>query len=111
MIARDDNWGRNNFTNLTDPVDGKAGRLVQTGVVINDGGFLGLERLNNDLTIAVDPRDSNNVYLAWADNAGPNYTLRVRRSLNRGMDWSSDLLTVENATMAGLAITAWVWLA
>ena len=73
-------------------------------MVINDGGFLGQERLNNDLAMAVDPGNSDIVYVAWADNAGPNYTLRVRRSLNRGVDWSGDLLTVDNATMTSMAI-------
>ena len=106
VVARDDNWGQGSpaFSDLKDPGDKKAGRLVQTGVVIDDGGILGQERLNNDLAIAVDPTNSDVVYLAWADNAGANYTLRVRRSLNRGVDWSGDLLTVDNATMACLAI-------
>jgi hypothetical protein len=104
VVARDDNWGANNFTDLNDPSDGKAGRIVATGVVVNDGGFLGGERLNNDFNIAVDLNDSDIIYIVWCDNSGPNYTLRVRRSLNRGVDWSGDLITVDNATLACLAI-------
>jgi hypothetical protein len=106
IVARDDDWasGGSPFTALTDPSDNKPGRKVATGVVINDGGVIGQERLNNDLAIAVDPTNSNVVYIAWADNAGANYTIRVRRSLNRGVDWSGDLLTVDNATMACLSI-------
>jgi hypothetical protein len=106
IVARDDNWASGNspFTALTDPSDNKPGRKVATGVVINDGGFIGQERLNNDLAIAVDPTNSDVVWVAWADNAGANYTIRVRRSLNRGVDWSGDLLTVGNATMACLSI-------
>ena len=46
------------------------------------------------------------MYVAWADNTGPNYTVRVRRSVNRGVDWSGDLLTADNATMACLAINS-----
>ncbi len=108
VVARDDNWasGGSPFTSLTDPSDSKPGRKVATGVVINDGGFIGQERLNNDLAIAVDPTNSDVVYIAWADNAGANYTIRVRRSVNRGVDWSGDLLTVSNATMAGLSINS-----
>jgi len=108
VVVRDDNWGKgaSPFTNLTDPSDNLSGRIVATGVVINDGGIMGQERLNNDLTIAVDPTDSGTVYVAWADNAGPNYTIRVRRSTNRGADWSGDLITIDNATMAGLAINS-----
>jgi len=67
---------------------------------------MGQERLNNDLAIAVDPSNSDIVYVAWADNSEKSYTLRVRRSTNRGVDWSGDLLTVPNATMAGLAINS-----
>ena len=106
IVARDDNWASGNspFTALTDPSDNKPGRKVAAGVVINDGGFIGQERLNNDLAIAVDPTNSDVVYVAWADNAGPDYTIRVRRSVNRGVDWSGDLLTVGNATMACLSI-------
>jgi hypothetical protein len=108
IVARDDNWasGSSPFTALTDPSDSKPGRKVATGVVINDGGFIGQERLNNDLAIAVDPTNSDVVYVAWADNAGANYTIRVRRSVNRGIDWSGDLLTADNATMACLSINS-----
>jgi hypothetical protein len=108
VVVRDDNWGSaaQPFTALTDLSDSQPGRLVATGIVINDGGTLGQERLNNDLAIAVDQSDSDVVYVAWADNADHSYTIRVRRSLNRGVDWSGDLLTVPNATMASLAINS-----
>jgi hypothetical protein len=108
VVARDDSWGgsASPFTDLTDPNDGLPGRLVATGVTIDDGGFLGQERLNNDLAIAVDPTNSDVVCVAWSDNVEEVYTLRVRRSTNRGVDWSGDLLTVANATMAGLAINS-----
>jgi hypothetical protein len=117
VVARDDNWGSGGspFTALKDPSDGKAGRLVATSVPINDPAYLypvsppgageskGI-RLNNDLNIAVDPTNSDVVYVVWCDNAGPSYTLRVRRSANRGTDWSDDLLTVDNASMASLTV-------
>jgi hypothetical protein len=107
VVARDDNWGAGGspFTSLIDPGDGKAGRRVATGVPINEG-TLGGVRLNNDLNIAVDPTNSDVVYIVWCDNAGPAYTLRVRRSVNRGLDWSGDLLTVSNATLATMAINS-----
>jgi hypothetical protein len=106
VVVRDDNWGEvlTPFTDLTDPGDGKAGRLVATGVVINLQLILGGIRTGNDLSIAVDPTDSDVVYIVWCDNAGPNYTLRVRRSQNRGVDWSGDLIAVDNAALACLAI-------
>jgi hypothetical protein len=108
VVVRDDSWGTGStpFTDLKDPGDHLAGIRVATGVVINDGGFIGQERLNNDLIIAVNPSNSDIVYIAWADNAGPNYTIRVRRSLNRGVMWSGDLLTADSATMTSMTINS-----
>jgi hypothetical protein len=112
VVARDDNWGTGAapFKALTDPGDGLAGRVVAARVPIIDpanlgniGGGEGV-RLNNDLNIAVDPNNSNVVYIVWCDNSGSNYTLRVRRSINRGANWSPDLIAVNNAALACLAI-------
>ena len=106
VVERDDNWGSNGFVDLTDPADSKPGRLVATNVKIKDPQSLDGQRLDNDLSIAVDPTNSSTVYLVWGDNTSPKYTLRVRRSLNRGQSWSDDLLTVPNANLAGLAINS-----
>jgi hypothetical protein len=103
VVARDDNWGRNNFTDLKDPSDNKAGRIVAS-VVINEDGSLGGQRADTGFDVQVDPNDSHIVYISWIDNSGPNTTLRVRRSLNRGVDWSGDLITVDNAALATMAI-------
>lgn len=107
VVARDDNWGigASPFTDLNDPSDNHAGRLVATGVPINEGSLGGV-RLNNDYNLAVDPSNSDVVYLVWCDNADPSYTLRVRRSLNRGVDWSGDLLVVPNAALATMTINS-----
>src|SRR5439155_1763692 len=61
VVVRDDDWGggASPFTDLTDTGDGAAGRIVATNVTIDDGGVMGQERLNNDLTIAVDPTNSD----------------------------------------------------
>lgn len=109
VVARDDDWGAGDhpFTALVDPSDGKPGMIVAPDVRINErvnGGSLGGVRLGNDLAIAVDPTNSAIVYLAWGDTQNNIYTLRVRRSTNRGQGWSGDLLRVENATLACLAI-------
>ncbi|HEV8324327.1 MAG TPA: hypothetical protein VG389_22105 [Myxococcota bacterium] len=107
VVARDDNWGAGGspFTDLKDPSDNKAGRLVAKNVPISEGSLGGI-RLNNDFNLSVDPSNSDVVYLVWCDNADPNYTLRVRRSLNRGVDWSGDLLVVQNAALATMAINS-----
>lgn len=106
VVARDDNWGAGGspFTALIDPGDGKAGMRIATDVPINEPALLGGIRLNNDLNIAVDPTNSDVVYIVWCDNSGPNYTLRVRRSLNRGVAWSGDLLVAENSALATMTI-------
>jgi hypothetical protein len=70
------------------------------------GTTLGTQRIGSSLSIAVDPRNSQRVYLAWCDGlattASP-YTLRLRRSDDGGQNWTSDLLTALNATNPGLA--------
>jgi hypothetical protein len=107
VVVRDDNWGSNGFTDLKDPSDNVAGRLVATNVHINDPQDLGGQRLDNDLSIAVDPTNSDVVYIVWGDNAVSDYTLRVRRSLDRGNTWSStDLLSISKADLACLAINS-----
>ncbi|MBV9924087.1 MAG: hypothetical protein JOZ96_03535 [Acidobacteria bacterium] len=114
VVVRDDQFGRGTapFTALTDPDNGFAGRIVAPNRVVPfiNQHFLGQERIGSSLSIAVDPRpnQSSTVYLAWADRVGQNdYTLHVRRSLDRGVTWSSsDLLTVTNATNPALAINS-----
>jgi hypothetical protein len=118
VVVRDDNWGTGTtpFTALTDPVppmgDGLAGfRVVQSRTIpwanSNQPTF-GQERfVGSNITLAVDPRDSSRVYIAWADRVGTtDYTLHVRRSETRGTSWTGDLLTITNATNPALAINS-----
>jgi hypothetical protein len=67
---------------------------------------MGNQRLGGDLAIAVDPNDSDIVYLCWADQQpGTGYTLHLRRSIDRGVTWSpNDLRTIGRGTNAALAI-------
>jgi len=102
------------FSSLTDPSDGLAGRIVVSGVSVpfenNSHANFGQERfVASNLSIAVDPTTSSRVYIAWADFPGgvAPYTLHVRRSDNRGVTWSaSDLLTISNATNPALAVNS-----
>ena len=104
VVVRDDNWaaGGAQFANLVDSGDGLNGQRVVTGVNVPFENFqtMGMERLvASDLSIAVDPRDSRRVWVAWGDRpAGTaNLTLHVRRSTDGGQTWSADLRTVPNA--------------
>ena len=108
VVVRDDNWaaGASPWGDLAQ--GGVAGRLVRTGRNVPWFTFIGQERLGPNIAIAVDPRNSSTVYLAWADlTAGSSTTLHVIRSTNRGVDWSAnELRTITNATNVGLAINS-----
>ena len=105
VVARDDNWGNNSFGDLTDSSDSKAGRLV-ANVTIDESTALGGQRPDNGFDVQVDPNNSDIVYLSYIDNGGSGFRLHVLRSLNRGKDWSGDLLTVDNAALATMAINS-----
>jgi hypothetical protein len=111
VVVRDDEWGQG-ATPYTDLKDGDnlAGKRVVTGVTVpinklNPPAFGQQRVVASNLSIAVDPRDSNVVYLAWADYIVPDYRLHVRRSMDSGHTWSpNDLLTVSHACNPALAI-------
>jgi len=112
VVARDDNWGSGAtpFTSLLD-TDTNPGVRVVSGVSIPplNATLLGTQRVGSQLAIAVDPTDSQTVYVAWADSTtGPNYTVHVRRSKLGGAagSWSADLQTIVSATNPGLAVNA-----
>jgi FG-GAP-like repeat len=113
IVARDDQWGASAqpFHALIDPGDNTAGmRVVTQRSLPFDPNLaqLGQERLvGSNLSIAIDPRDSSVVFIAWADRVGANdYTLHVRRSADSGATWSEDLRTVTNATNPALAVNS-----
>ena len=119
VVVRDDRGGTGPapFTDLRDPVapagDGEIGRRVITGRNVPFEDFshdnFGHERLvASNLSIAVDPNASSIVYVAWADRVGTEvYTLHVRRSTDRGANWTTgDLRTITNATNPALAINS-----
>jgi hypothetical protein len=116
VVVRDDTGGTGSdpFTDLTTPApapgDCLHGRTVVTNRTVpyhsSSQWNFGQERfVASNLSIAVDPANSSTVYIAWADRVGvTDYTLHVRRSLDRGVTWSNDLRTVTNATNPALAI-------
>ena len=112
IVVRDDNWGAGAapFSALTDPSDSLAGRRVATGLSFpfNQTGVAaqGQERWGGDMSIAVDPRNSSTVYLAYVNLVGGVYTLHIVRSLDRGATWSGTLVSAGNAKNAALAINS-----
>jgi hypothetical protein len=108
VVVRDDDWGAGAtpYRDLVD-TDTFAGVRVASGVTLPPfASQLGTQRTGASVAIAVDPRDSRTVYVAWIDGAtGAAATIRVRRSTNGGQTWSGDLRTIATATNPCLAIT------
>jgi hypothetical protein len=109
VVVRDDAFGTGSppFSALVDPSDSKAGRFV-TPILTLESGVMGQNRLGaSNVSIAVDPRNSDRVYVAFGDSNGANSeSIHVRRSINRGKDWSGDLLTVNSAMNPEIAINS-----
>ena len=108
VVVRDDAGGVGPapFTSLVDPGDGKAGMRVVKAAKFNFNGFLGLQRTGGDVSIAVDPSNSDVVYMAYNDDQGTLYVLHVLRSLDRGRTWSPELRHINNALNPALAINS-----
>jgi hypothetical protein len=110
VVVRDDTGGSATpaFQDLVDPADGLPGRIVASDVKFpfrrQGKANEGQQRLGGDLSIAVDPTNSAIVYLAFTGLVAGTLTLHVRRSIDSGMTWSADLLTVPFGINAGLAV-------
>jgi hypothetical protein len=106
VVMRDDSGGTGPkpFTDLLDPIDGKAGVRVAQNTKFNFNGVLGQQRTGGDVALVVDPTDSDIVYVAYNDDKGPAYMLHLLRSKDRGRTWSADLRTIRNALNPALAI-------
>jgi hypothetical protein len=109
VVVRDDHGatGTTQFEDLKDS-GGVTGMFAARNVSIpwSNAPTLGQERIGSTLSIAVDPKKSSIVYVAWGDRVGTGdiYTIHVRRSTDRGVSWSGDLRTATNATDCSLAI-------
>jgi hypothetical protein len=110
VVARDDNWGNSvaPFQALID-TDGKPGIRLSTTVnlpSLPSGLYIGQERVNGDLAIAVDPNNSASVYVGWGDFQSSTYTVYVVKSIDSGATWSAPIRTIDNATNIALAVNS-----
>ena len=116
VVVRDDNFAAGSsgaFTALREPPppagDGMPGVSVVTDRLVPFGvRTLGYQKVGSRISIAVDPYDSQRVYLAWGDGAdAAHFALHVRKSSDGGVTWSSnDLRTIPSATNPSLAINS-----
>jgi hypothetical protein len=106
VVVRDDKGGNSpkSFADLVDAGDGKAGVRVAQNTKFNFNGYLGLQRTGGDVALAVDPTNSDVLYVAYNDDQGSLYMLHLMRSTDRGQTWSKDLRTIRNALNPALAV-------
>jgi hypothetical protein len=106
VVLRDDSGGAGSkpFTDLVDSSDHKVGVRVAQNTKFNFNGVLGLQRTGGDVSLAVDPTNSDVVYVAYNDDHGADYMLHLLRSKDRGKTWSAELRTIRNALNPSLAI-------
>jgi uncharacterized protein (DUF1684 family) len=106
VVVRDDTGGSAGFTDLVDPDDHKAGVRVVQGAKFNFNGFLGQQRTGGDVSIAVDPTDKNRVYLGYNDDQDGFYVLHIRKSIDGGKTWTTDVRTLRDALNPALAVNS-----
>jgi hypothetical protein len=115
VVVRDDAWGAGGpppYEAVKDSVDTIAGQRVVKNIKVpwRVGGFLAGQRLGaGDLSIAVDPRNSDTVYIVYSDTPVNENThnLHLRRSPDGGETWSmADLLLVLRGKNPALAINS-----
>ena len=107
VVTRDDQAaaGDNPFRALVDS-DGLPGRTVTRGSLFSSEK-LGKQRIVSPLSLAVDPHQSAIVYVAWGDYdaSKKNHVLHLKRSTDKGQNWSDDLLPILSATNPALAVS------
>jgi hypothetical protein len=113
VVVRDNQWGSGAppFDNLHDLGDGLRGSIVAPNVPIviyfSPQSDFGYDRLGSDLAIAVDPRNSQRVYVAWGDGATKDtYTIHLSYSTDGGLHWTATGRNIVKAKNPCLAINS-----
>lgn len=113
VVTRDDKWGTgtNPFTALTDPRDHVFGTRVADGLYTFWNATMGQERLGADLSIAVDPRNSATVWVAWGYKPGGvsgsiPWAIDVARSTDSGSNWAPVRRTIVRGKNPALAVNS-----
>ena len=110
VVSRDDNAGvgDNSFLELIDPSDGLPGRIVVRNRLFSVFEKMDQQRIVSPLSLAVNPENSATVYIAWGDydKTAKAHVLHVKKSTDKGQNWSEDIRNIEGATNPALAVSA-----
>lgn len=99
VVTRDDN-----SAGTFQALNGRNGTVVAS-ITNPDGTMLGNERLGSDLSIAVDPNNSNAVYVAYDNVVGGSPEIDVKMSTDAGKTWTANpVFTVDDAGLPYLAV-------
>lgn len=105
IVTRDDAWAQTAPEHNVLTTGTIRGTAVATGLSIPFGDLLGPQRVGGAMSIAVDPRDANRVFVAYGEgSSGADNRLHVCRSTNGGTDWTCDLRIIDHATNPALAV-------
>jgi hypothetical protein len=100
VIVRDDNAGANNFTDLNVNIL----QNVTFPVFVTRLGAN--QRLGSNLSVAIDPNNGNNVYVAYTDvNGGGQPQVHVMFSNNAGAAWNNVFNAPANTGLPALAVS------
>ena len=109
VVVRDDDWGAGAtpYRDLVDAFDSQPGVRVIDSIGLPPflPSLLGTQRTGYGVAIAVDPRNSRTVYVAWvAGVTGATCRIHLRRSTDGGQNWSADLRLIATAMNPCLAV-------
>jgi len=113
VVVRDDNWGQTMppMRNLVDTATTVAGQNVVASTQVSDTAgssvALGNDWWGGDLYLSIDQSAPSRVYISYSDSVtGHPRTIHLRRSTDFGQSWGSDLLTIESAKNAAIAVNS-----
>jgi len=112
IVVRDNLGGSNNFMDLNGGIGvnifggATTVRIPMSLDGIGTGTSLGQERLGSDLSIAVDPTNSDRVYVAYADVpiGGTVPQVHIMFTLDGGLTWSLPRSVEMNTALPAVAV-------
>jgi hypothetical protein len=105
VVVRDDSWGTG-ATPFQALIDADLQPGIRVVSMLTGTSAVGSQRAGTGLAIAVDPNNSQNVYIVYGEGStSATYTLHVLNSTTGGSTWSGTF-SVASATNPGIAVTS-----